>query len=114
VLRNFADLDAAFGEMARVVKPGARVVALEISPAARAPWRALFALYFQRLVPLVGRLVSGDAEAYRYLPASVAAFLTPKQVAQVMARAGLTPLPPRPLLFGAVVIHRAAKPTAGL
>ncbi len=93
VLRNFSDLDAAFAEMARVVKPGARVVSLEISPAARPLWRALFELYFQRLVPLVGRLVSGDAVAYRYLPASVAAFLTPEEVADVMARAGLTPLP---------------------
>lgn len=113
VLRNFSDLDTAFAEMARVVKPGARVVSLEISPASQPLWRALFECYFHGLVPLVGRLVSGDAVAYRYLPASVAAFLTPAEVAEVMGRAGLTPLQPRPLLFGSVVIHRGVKPIGG-
>jgi demethylmenaquinone methyltransferase/2-methoxy-6-polyprenyl-1,4-benzoquinol methylase len=110
VLRNFASLDQAYAEMARVVKPGGRVVALEISPASGPTWRALFELYFHRLVPLVGRLVSGDPVAYRYLPASVAAFLTPDEVVAVMRSAGLAPLAPEPLLFGSLVVHRGVKP----
>lgn len=110
VLRNFADLGAAFGEMARVVRPGGRVVSLEICPPTAGPWRLAFALYFNRIVPLVGRLVAGDGGAYRYLPASAAAFLTPAGVAEVMAAAGLTPLPARPLMGGALAIHVGVKP----
>jgi demethylmenaquinone methyltransferase/2-methoxy-6-polyprenyl-1,4-benzoquinol methylase len=110
VLRNFADIDAAYREMARVVKPGGRVVALEISPQSQRVWRELFQLYFGKVVPLAGRLISGDPVAYSYLPASVAAFLTPAQVADVMTAAGLTPLPPVPLMLGSLVIHRGVKP----
>jgi demethylmenaquinone methyltransferase / 2-methoxy-6-polyprenyl-1,4-benzoquinol methylase len=114
VLRNFADLGAAYAEMTRVVKPGGRVVALEISPASRPVWRALFETYFQQLVPLIGGLVSGDPVAYRYLPASVAAFLTPDEVIAVMRAAGLAPLPPEPLMLGSLVVHRGVKPARRL
>jgi demethylmenaquinone methyltransferase / 2-methoxy-6-polyprenyl-1,4-benzoquinol methylase len=110
VLRNFADLDAAFAEMARVVRPGGRVVALEISPDAAPVWRTAFDLYFQRVVPRLGRLIGGDDTAYRYLPASVAAFLDAGSVARRLAAAGLDPLPPRRLMLGSVAIHRAVRP----
>jgi demethylmenaquinone methyltransferase/2-methoxy-6-polyprenyl-1,4-benzoquinol methylase len=109
VLRNFSDLDRAYAEMARVVKPGGRVVALEISPAGQPLWRAAFRLYFDHVVPLLGRLVTGDPIAYRYLPASVAGFVTPEQVAQVMRQAGLAPQPPLALMLGTLVVHRGAK-----
>jgi demethylmenaquinone methyltransferase/2-methoxy-6-polyprenyl-1,4-benzoquinol methylase len=110
VLRNFADLGAALSEMARVVRPGGRVVALEISPTETPLWSPLFRLYFERLVPLVGRLVAGDDTAYRYLPASVAAFLTPEAVAERMRSVGLAPLTPYRLMLGSVVIHVGVRP----
>jgi demethylmenaquinone methyltransferase/2-methoxy-6-polyprenyl-1,4-benzoquinol methylase len=109
VLRNFADLDRAYAEMARVVRPGGRVAALEICPPTSAFWRVAFNLYFNRVVPLVGRLVSGDGGAYRYLPASAAAFLTPSGVAERMRLGGLTPLPPLRLMGGALAIHIGVK-----
>ncbi|MCB0215218.1 MAG: ubiquinone/menaquinone biosynthesis methyltransferase [Caldilineae bacterium] len=112
VLRNFADLHVAYAEMARVLRPGCRVVALEISPAGLPVWRQLFAGFFERVVPLVGRLVAGDEEAYRYLPASVAAFLSPAELAGVMRDAGLVPLPPRRLALGSLVVHIGFKPEA--
>ena len=93
VLRNFADLHVAYAEMARVVRPGRRVVALEISPGESGAWQSAFDLYFQNLVPMVGKVVTGDSEAYRYLPDSVAAFLKPEEVAKVMRDAGLEALP---------------------
>lgn len=110
VLRNFADHDRAWREMARVVRPGGRVVALEICPPTAGPWRLGFALYFHRVVPLLGRLVAGDAGAYQYLPASTAAFLAPAGVAETIRAAGLTPLPARRLMGGALAIHAGVKP----
>jgi demethylmenaquinone methyltransferase/2-methoxy-6-polyprenyl-1,4-benzoquinol methylase len=81
------------------------VVALEISPTDAPLWGALFRLYFERIVPLVGRLVSGDESAYRYLPASVSAFLRPESIAALMLDVGLAPLTPYRLMLGSVVIH---------
>ncbi len=111
VLRNFADLYSAYADMARVTRPGGRVVALELSPDSLAGWRQLFALYFERLVPHVGALVAGDRTAYTYLPASVAAFLGPDALAGVMRDAGLVPLPPRRMMLGSLVIHVGFKPS---
>ena len=113
VLRNFSDLHVAYADMARVVKPGGRVVALEISPTGAPHWRPFFNLYFKNVVPRVGKLVTGDDSAYRYLPDSVAAFLAPDQLAAVMRDAGLVPLPPRPQMMGSLVIHVGFKPEDG-
>jgi len=110
VLRNFVDLSAAFREMARVTRPGGRVVALEIAPDAAPIWRAAFELYFQHVVPRLGRLIAGDAVAYTYLPDSVAQFLDTASVARLMAEAGLAPSAPRRLMFGSVVIHGGRRP----
>src|SRR3954451_6591361 len=71
--RNFADLRRGLSEMARVVRPGGRVVVLEITTPERPPLSWFFRLWFDRLVPLMGR-VAGDPEAYSYLPSSVRRF----------------------------------------
>lgn len=110
VLRNFADLARAYAEMARVTRPGGRVVALEISPEGHPLWRPLFRLHFEHLVPALGRVITGDDRAYRYLPASVAGFLGAEAVAQVMRAAGLVPLPPRRLMLGSLMIHAGLRP----
>jgi demethylmenaquinone methyltransferase / 2-methoxy-6-polyprenyl-1,4-benzoquinol methylase len=86
--RNFADLDRGLEEMARVVRPDGRVVVLEITTPQRPPLSTFFSLWFDRLVPLFGRL-AGDAQAYSYLPNSVRRFPGPEALAGAMARAGL-------------------------
>ncbi len=73
-LRNMPDYREAVVEMARVLTPGGRLVILEMSPLRRPLLDRLFGLYFERIVPLVGGLISGDLDAYRYLPRSVNAF----------------------------------------
>src|SRR3954447_152202 len=78
--RNFDDLDQGLREMARVVKPGGRVVVLEITTPQRPPLSLFFRLWFDRLVPLMGR-VGGDADAYTYLPNSVRRFPGPHDLA---------------------------------
>ncbi len=86
--RNFSDLPRGLGEMARVVKPGGRVVVLEITTPTRPPLSTFFELWFDRVVPGLGR-VAGDADAYSYLPSSVRRFPPPAELAATMAGCGL-------------------------
>ena len=86
--RNFSDLEVGLREMARVVRPGGRVVVLEITTPQRPPLSTFFSLWFDRLVPLIGR-IAGDPEAYAYLPSSVKRFPGPRDLAATMAGAGL-------------------------
>lgn len=88
-IRNVADWRRGVAEMARVAKPGGKIVILEFSQPKNRFLRACFGLYFRRFVPWIGRLVSRDPEAYRYLPESVAAFATPEELSQGMESAGL-------------------------
>jgi demethylmenaquinone methyltransferase / 2-methoxy-6-polyprenyl-1,4-benzoquinol methylase len=86
--RNFSDLDRGLSEMARVVRPGGRVVVLEITTPTRPPLSTFYRLWFDRVVPLIGR-VAGDPDAYGYLPDSVRRFPGPRDLAARMDRCGL-------------------------
>ena len=86
--RNFSDLGRGLAEMARVVRPGGRVVVLEITTPTRPPLSTFFSLWFDRIVPLLGR-VTGEDQAYTYLPSSVKRFPGPAELGGVLARAGL-------------------------
>ena len=87
--RNFHDLDRGIAEMARVVKPGGRVVILEITTPQKPPLSFFFRLWFDSIVPLIGRL-AGDPAAYEYLPNSVKRFPGPRDLAAQMVAAGMT------------------------
>ena len=86
--RNFADLRRGLTEMARVTKPGGRVVVLEITTPQRPPLSWFFRLWFDRVVPALGR-VAGDPDAYTYLPSSVRRFPGPRELAAELSRTGL-------------------------
>lgn len=86
--RNFSDLGRGLREMARVVRPGGRVVVLEITTPHRRPLSTFFELWFDRAIPALGRL-TGNGQAYSYLPSSVRRFPGPEALASVMWEAGL-------------------------
>jgi len=108
-LRNVTDIPLAFAEMLRVVRPGGRVVCLEISRPTLPFFRSLFGFYFYRLVPWIGGLVSGQKEAYTYLPNSLTDFLTPQEIKTVMESVGWREVRYWRLMLGTVAIHLGVK-----
>lgn len=102
-IRNVSDLDRGLAEMARVVRPGGRVVVLEITTPRRL--RRFYEVWFDRVVPRLGRVLGRDGAAYSYLPASVRRFPDPPALAARMAAAGLVDVRWRPLAGGIVALH---------
>jgi demethylmenaquinone methyltransferase/2-methoxy-6-polyprenyl-1,4-benzoquinol methylase len=86
-LRNVVDISACFRESARVIRPGGRAVFLEVSEPPNPLVRRVHALYFRRIVPMVGGLLS-DRRAYRYLPASTAYLPPPADLLRLLTEAG--------------------------
>jgi demethylmenaquinone methyltransferase/2-methoxy-6-polyprenyl-1,4-benzoquinol methylase len=104
VVRNLADVRRGLAEQARVLRPGGRLIVLEITPGPCRPLRGLFRLYFRGLVPRLGSLIAGDAAAYTYLPDSAAAFLEPERLAEVLGDLGLGDVQVRRHGLGSVAI----------
>ena len=107
--RNFADLGRGLGEMARVVRPGGRVVVLEITTPQRPPLSWFYGVWFDRIVPTLGK-VTGQADAYSYLPDSVRRFPGPEALAGVLAGAGLVNIRWILTAGGIIAIHVGERP----
>ncbi len=106
--RNFSDLDQGLREMTRVVRPGGRVVVLEITTPTKPPLSTFFQLWFDRVVPMIGK-VAGDAEAYEYLPNSVKRFPDAHTLAGRLHAAGLDPVRYVLTAGGIIAIHVGEK-----
>ena len=107
--RNFSDLERGLAEMARVVRPGGRVVVLEITTPQRPPLSWFHRVWFDRIVPLLGR-ISGQADAYRYLPSSVRRFPDPQELAATLASVGLGRIRWLLTAGGIIAIHVGERP----
>ena len=104
-VRNIEDIEGVFSEMARVVKPGGRVVCLEITQPTLRPFKQFYSIWFDRMVPAVGRLVAPRNAAYTYLPSSVRRFPPAPRLVEIMQQAGLRDVNYRLLAGSIIALH---------
>ncbi|MGE6229381.1 demethylmenaquinone methyltransferase [Paenibacillus sp. GbtcB18] len=108
-LRNVPDVEQVLREMQRVVKPGGLVVSLELSKPTWRPFKALYYFYFQKVLPLLGKLIAKSYEQYRWLPESLISFPDYKELAEIFRRTGLQKVEAYPLTFGIAALHIGVK-----
>ncbi len=111
-LRNLAEIDRGLSELVRVVRPGGLVLVLEFAPPARGGLGALYQRYLTGLIPRLGGLISGDAEAYRYLGDSVLAWPSPEELRLRMRSRGLDGCDFERLTGGIACLHWGRVPAA--
>ena len=110
VLRNLSDLRWFFAESKRVLKPGGTLVTLDMFPPPKNWFSPLYGFYFYRLVPWIGKMVSPQGHAYRYLAESVQQFHSPETITRLLEQAEFESISVRRFLTGAVCLHVARKP----
>lgn len=108
LLRNLHDLPAAFGELARIVSPGGRVVLVDITEPSNAVFRRLFDAYFSRAAPALGAL-AGTADAYRYLVGSLGQLPPRKKILELLQEAGFDGGAARPMTGGIITLFTAVR-----
>jgi demethylmenaquinone methyltransferase/2-methoxy-6-polyprenyl-1,4-benzoquinol methylase len=108
-VRNLADIGEGIREMTRVLKPGGRCVILEITQPQKPPLSTFFGIWFDRIVPVLGR-IAGDPDAYAYLPESVRGFPPPEGLARLMDEGGLAEIRYTVLAGGIIAIHSGVRP----
>jgi demethylmenaquinone methyltransferase / 2-methoxy-6-polyprenyl-1,4-benzoquinol methylase len=109
-LRNLSSVESGLAELSRVVKPGGWVAVLEFSRPANAMMRTLFSLYFTKLLPWMGGVISGSRSAYTYLPASVRKFPDQSQLSILMEQAGFVQVSYENLTGGIAALHMGRRP----
>jgi len=107
--RNLANYDSGLREIARVLKAGGEAGILEFSEPGSGVMAGAFRFYFHQILPRIGRAISGSGDAYSYLPASVAKFPSPQELAERMGQCDFTSAQFETWNFGSVVLHRARR-----
>ncbi|RMH01342.1 MAG: ubiquinone/menaquinone biosynthesis methyltransferase [Chloroflexi bacterium] len=110
LMRNVIDVPGAFREQMRVTKPGGRIVVLESSPPKDNWLRPFIRFHLNYVIPALGRLITGNGDAYRYLPDSTQQFKDPDTLAEIMRQTGLVNVEYRLFMFGTIAIHTGQKP----
>jgi demethylmenaquinone methyltransferase/2-methoxy-6-polyprenyl-1,4-benzoquinol methylase len=109
-IRNLVDLDGGLAEAARVLKPGARLVILEMAVPEQPLLRAGFQVYFRHIMPLIGRLISKHTTAYSWLPESARVFPPPAELARRMQARGFRGVSYKLFMGGVCAMHVGTKP----
>lgn len=110
LMRNVIDVPGAFREQLRVTKPGGHVVVLESSPPKDNLLKPFIRIHLNTVIPALGRLITGNGDAYRYLPASTQQFQNPVVLAETMRAAGFVGVQFKLFMFGTIAIHVGQKP----
>jgi demethylmenaquinone methyltransferase/2-methoxy-6-polyprenyl-1,4-benzoquinol methylase len=112
-LRNVTSVEQTLREMSRVVRPNGRVVTLELTPPDPGWFRRLYEWYARVVIPRLGGWLSGQPEAYAYLPQSIATFMSPEALAELMRTCGLVEVSIHRLSGGVATVHVGVKPVRG-
>jgi demethylmenaquinone methyltransferase / 2-methoxy-6-polyprenyl-1,4-benzoquinol methylase len=107
--RNLANYEEGLCEFARVLRRGGELGILEFSEPESGPMAGLFRFYFKNILPRIGGAISGDKEAYAYLPGSVSKFPSPPELAVLIRKAGFADVRITPWNFGSVILHTARR-----
>lgn len=108
-IRNFQSLDTGLSEMHRVLKEGGRLVILELSYPTHFPMRQGYWIYSKAIMPMIGRMISGDKDAYSYLPASIEAFPQGEVMKEILLKAGFKEVNFTRLTLGVCTLYEAIK-----
>lgn len=109
LIRNVIDIPRTFAEQLRVLKPGGRIVVLDTSPPPPSLVRPFIDIHLRYIIPFLGRVVSGNPDAYQYLPESTQAFKTPDELAGIMRSVGIRNVEYRTFTFGTMAVHWGEK-----
>ncbi|MDZ4770418.1 MAG: bifunctional demethylmenaquinone methyltransferase/2-methoxy-6-polyprenyl-1,4-benzoquinol methylase UbiE [Chloroflexota bacterium] len=109
LMRNVIDIPRAFAEQKRVLKPGGRLVILDTAPPSDNLLRPFIVFYLKQVIPTLGRAISGNADAYEYLPESTQKFKTPEQLKALMIEAGFANVTYKTFMFGTMAVHWGEK-----
>jgi demethylmenaquinone methyltransferase/2-methoxy-6-polyprenyl-1,4-benzoquinol methylase len=108
--RNLANYEDGLREFARVLKRGGEVGILEFTEPGSGPMAGIFRFYFRHVLPRIGGAISGNSEAYEYLPGSVAKFPAPRELAALLEKTGFADIGIASWNFGSVILHTARRP----
>mgnify|MGYP002713011655 CR=1 FL=1 len=110
LMRNVIDVPGAFAEQMRVTKPGGRVVVLESSPPKDNLLKPFIKIHLNHVIPTLGKLITGESEAYNYLPDSTQQFKDPETLVKIMKETGFADINYKMFMFGTIAIHSGQKP----
>ncbi len=108
-VRNFQDLDKSLQEILRVLRPGGKLMILELSVPEHFPMKQAYYIYSKIIIPTIGRLISGSKAAYSYLPKSIAAFPQNKEMAGILTKNGFVDVMYKKLTFGICTMYLGTK-----